>query len=508
MQDLGLSFENDINQIWFVKSGRNSIKFNEFKKNDFVGIRWNLGDLSAKNTLEIKSICEKEFSAMNKQVISNRAFQLDTFVNNINVGDYIISSHNSNNEFILGVITSEYYFSINKDNSIGDSQFTNCRDVKWLCTIKKENISSEVRNSFPSDMDVFEVIGNAKEEFLEFYNDISYVNDEKRNIIYFGAPGTGKSHKLNKKKDKLLENYQDNYERVTFHPDYNYANFVGTYKPISTDEGEMSFKYVSGPFMRILVKALKNPSQPFVLIIEEINRANVAAVFGDIFQLLDRENNVSQYPIHASEDMKKYLKEELDNFENSDVIKCILKKYWISLLGSDYEKIRIPSNMFIWATMNSADQGVFSMDTAFKRRWDFKYIDINEGKSELKDIKVLLNDNIFSWNEIREAINNELISYKINEDKLMGPFFAFKNLDENLSPSDLKKEFKEIFKNKIIMYLFEDVARAKRSELFHGTSTRFKNKNVTYYQIRNDFEKNELKIFSDKIQEKLKLVNR
>ena len=192
MQDLGLSFENDINQIWFVKSGRNSIKFNEFKKNDFVGIRWNLGDLSAKNTMEIKSICEKEFSAMNKQVISNRAFQLDTFVNNIHVGDYIISSHNSNNEFILGVITSEYYFSVNKDNSIGDSQFTDCRDVEWLCIIKKENVSSEVRNSFPSDMDVFEILALIFAPFSKFLRALrtrvsksclSIVTDKRNSLI-------------------------------------------------------------------------------------------------------------------------------------------------------------------------------------------------------------------------------------------------------------------------------------------------------------------------------------
>ena len=162
--------------------------------------------------------------------------------------------------------------------------------------------------------------------------------------------------------------------------------------------------------------------------------------------------------------------------------------------------------MFIWATMNSADQGVFPMDTAFKRRWDFKYFDINYGESELKDIQIELNHKNFSWNEIRKAINNELISYKINEDKLIGPFFAFNDLDENLSKDELKREFKEIFKNKIIMYLFEDVGRSKRDKLFKGALEDLKIKeNITYYQICEDFEEHELKIFSKNIRDKLKI---
>ena len=293
----------------------------------------------------------------------------------------------------------------------------------------------------------------------------------KRNMIYFGAPGTGKSYNLNKDMEALT----DNYERVTFHPDYSYANFVGTYKPVPKGN-DISYEYVPGPFMRSLVKALKNPSKPFLLIIEEINRANVAAVFGDIFQLLDRNSdNESRYPIETTEDMRTYLRKELNK---------------------DFDKIRIPSNMFIWATMNSADQGVFPMDTAFKRRWDFKYFGINYNEQLVSNIKVELNNLIISWNDLRKAINEELLTYKINEDKLLGPFFAFNEYLDSEIPIN---EFKETFKNKIIMYLFEDAARSKRNDLFSGVS---KKGNLTYSQICEAFDKTGVEIFCDNIKEK------
>ena len=329
----------------------------------------------------------------------------------------------------------------------------------WLCDKKlgyyfDENTKAKV-NIFP----------------LSFSMPNIKVDGLKRNIIYFGAPGTGKSYNLNKDMETLTTDY----ERVTFHPDYSYANFVGTYKPVPKGES-ISYEYVPGPFMRSLVKALKNPENPFLLIIEEINRANVAAVFGDVFQLLDRDaNNESRYAIETSEDMRNYLKRELNE---------------------DFDKIKIPSNMFIWATMNSADQGVFPMDTAFKRRWDFKYFGINHNEELVSNIEVELNGQIISWNDLRKAINEELLTYKINEDKLLGPFFAFNEYLDSEIPLD---EFKETFKNKIIMYLFEDAARSKRNDLFSGVS---KKGNLIYSQICEAFDEKGIEIFCDNIKEK------
>ena len=147
--------------------------------------------------------------------------------------------------------------------------------------------------------------------------------------------------------------------------------------------------------------------------------------------------------------------------------------------------------------MNSADQGVFPMDTAFKRRWDFKYFGINYNEELIKHIKVNLNNQEISWNDLRKAINNELLSYRINEDKLLGPFFAFNEyLDEELSD----EEFKEIFKNKIIMYLFEDAAKAKRNDLFAGAK---ENNNVIYSRVCELFDTIGIEIFCDSIRDEL-----
>lgn len=379
----------------------------------------------------------------------------------------------------------------------------------------------------------------------------------ERNRIIFGAPGTGKSHKL--EEDSKM--FGENMERVTFHPNYSYSSFVGTYKPVMeeneldlliddekkkvitilqdksmsaqekynllydkfksegltrlpillgiyTDEGfktkkvdgtdtdnsvernhgrairpylnlqskyvakEISYEYVPGPFMRIYTQAINHPEENFLLLIEEINRANVAAVFGDIFQLLDRKNGVSEYPIAASEDIKKFM---LNNLE------C-LKGKCISELSDEekemYLEMRIPNNMYIWATMNSADQGVFPMDTAFKRRWEFEYIGIDAERDMVKDYVIPVgmgkSRHYIHWNELREGINDILSKEenRVNEDKLLGPFFISKPVLDNISNAlgDTKAEdaFVKSFESKVIMYLFEDVMKMRPEKIFIG----------------------------------------
>ncbi|WP_087064206.1 McrB family protein [Intestinibacillus massiliensis] len=323
----------------------------------------------------------------------------------------------------------------------------------------------------------------------EIHYNTGYQSEFARNRILFGAPGTGKSFTLNCEKDILLTDGGE-YERVTFHPDYSYANFVGTYKPVPCKDSDgkdaITYSYVPGPFMRTYVKALLNSRtdapKPFLLVIEEINRANVAAVFGDVFQLLDRgDDEVSEYPIQASEDIKKYLAGELGG--NPD----------------DYAEIRIPDNMFIWATMNSADQGVFPMDTAFKRRWDFTYLGIDDSEAGIVGKKVILGQSdyrrIVEWNALRKAINNELLTYKVNEDKLMGPYFISK---KNLPDGEMidPAVFTRIFKNKVIMYLFDDAAKQKRITLFGGCDEKAKNQ---YSKICREFDTKGVYIFCEGI---------
>lgn len=277
----------------------------------------------------------------------------------------------------------------------------------------------------------------------------------KYNRIVFGAPGTGKSYRL----EQDRESFGTNYERVTFHPSYSYAQFFGTYKPTPVDSADsdvaITYRYVPGPFMRLLVKALSCPRESFLLLIEEINRANPATVFGDTFQLLDRVDGVSEYPIEVSEDVRAFLKSEI---------------------GEDITTIALPSNLYIWATMNSADQGVFPMDTAFKRRWDFEYMDINHNEEEVDCIVALPGGRRVKWNALRHSINNLLISLHVNEDKLIGPFFIGKSILEN------DTAFKDVFKSKVLMYLFEDAAKQRRSSLFSGCEAH------TFFSVCSDYD--------------------
>ena len=310
----------------------------------------------------------------------------------------------------------------------------------------EKNILSEIGN----DVEVLKKMIEDKVSIKVPRIDISY----SYNRIIFGAPGTGKSYKL----EQDREVFEDRYERVTFHPNYSYAQFVGNYKPrpkFRTDGTEyVSYEFVPGPFLRIWMNAqnsVKNGSnENYLIIIEEINRANVAAVFGDIFQLLDRNTDgTSEYEIATSEDMREYLIKE-GGFAADEVA-----------------TIRIPNNMYIWATMNSADQGVLPMDSAFKRRWNFEYIGINEGSSKIKDTEITLKPyGTIKWDMLRTNINNGLTEVGVNEDKLIGPFF--------LSEKELKSSsIDEIFKSKLLMYLFEDVLKHRKGKIFKSELNTF-----------------------------------
>lgn len=322
------------------------------------------------------------------------------------------------------------------------------------------------------------------------FTDLNYkpISKDKKyksyNRIIFGAPGTGKSFQL--KQESTDGNHFANIERVTFHPDYSYGQFVGSYKPISDDDGRIRYEYVPGPFMRTLVKALESgkkgeSAEKFLLIVEEINRAKVAAVFGDMFQLLDRTDaGDSVYEIQASEDVRRYLARELGGTKEN------------------YTSIKIPNNMYIWATMNSADQGVFPMDTAFKRRWEFTYIGINENddKISIDNLPVKNSEgNEIEWNILRKSINNMLLKEcKVNEDKLLGPFFisgeAFKNATSNTD------EFFNAFNSKVLMYLFEDAGKMHQKKLFAGIDQN----ELTFSKVCEDFKTRGTAIFGNSFQ--------
>lgn len=452
------------------------------EENPHVCIGWSdLGDLSEISSKEELANLYDEHFDKNPRGKGQDVGQVWRFLNDMQIGDYVIFAENS--VFHIGRVESDYYYD-NTDNPEQSADYKNNRTVRWLKkNISRNILSSNLHKSLMTAMSIFSLNDyksavsdllrgtyvkdedrtELEEETMELVFNTSIETKYERNRIVFGAPGTGKGHKLKEDCEEMVNNTDGSFERVTFHPEYSYSQFVGTYKPVMGDDGEtIKYSYVPGPFMRMYVEALKSgrtdSPQPHLLLIEEINRAKVAAVFGDVFQLLDRDDDgVSEYEIQASEDIRKYLAKELGGSPDS------------------YKRIRIPNNMFIWATMNSADQGVFPMDTAFKRRWNFEYLGIDENEEKIKGIgKIMLagTDEPIEWNRLRKAINAKMSSsdFKINEDKLMGPFFLSKKViasDENGMIIDVDK-FIDAFKSKVIMYLYEDAVKQGKHRFFDG----------------------------------------
>lgn len=462
----------------YIKEKNNALS----DDNPHVCIGWSdMGDLSGiSDKGELATLYDEHFEK-NSRGRGQDIGQVWRFLNDVKEGDYIIYAENS--VFHIGRIESEYYYDETEypDQS---SDYKNTRKVRWLKkNISRYVLSSDLHNSLKTAMSIWSLNDyksavsdllrgiyqkdddriEEEDENMELVFNTDIKTEYERNRIVFGAPGTGKSYGLKDDCEKLMEDTTGTYERVTFHPDYTYSQFVGTYKPVMDECGNsIRYDFVPGPFMRVYVEALKSgrtdTPQPHLLLIEEINRAKVAAVFGDVFQLLDRDDDgVSEYEIQASEDIRRYLAKELGG--NAD----------------NYKKIRIPNNMFIWATMNSADQGVFPMDTAFKRRWNFEYLGINENEEKIKGIgKIMLPgcDEPIEWNTLRKAINDKMSSsdFKINEDKLMGPFFLSKKViasNENGMIIDTDR-FIDAFKSKVIMYLYEDAVKQGKHRFFEG----------------------------------------
>lgn len=319
--------------------------------------------------------------------------------------------------------------------------------------------------------------------------------------IYYSAPGTGKSKAI---KDLT---FSEDVIRTTFHPDSDYASFVGTYKPITEEvvlrdcngkkvideetgkvvkEDRIAYKFIPQAFLEAYVEAWKKlgskkseksdksynrihpalldtpdiftknkASKKQYLIIEEINRGNCAQIFGDLFQLLDRnEYGFSDYPIVADKDMQKYLEKEFEGWEitNKDKINQLYGEANMVSLIMRGERLVLPSNLYIWATMNTSDQSLFPIDSAFKRRWDWKYVPIREGRD--KETNAPLNwyintgDKQYKWWSFISKVNNLIGSLTNSEDKKLGYFFC-KAKDGEIDA--------DLFVSKVIFYLWNDV---------------------------------------------------
>ena len=312
----------------------------------------------------------------------------------------------------------------------------------------------------------------AKEIFSNEAKKVKLPSNLTLQQIYYGAPGTGKSKTI---KDLT---FGESVIRTTFHPDSDYASFVGTYKPITEEvdlrdcygkkvfdddtkevvtEERIAYKFIPQAFLEAYVKAWKKlgSSKKQYLIIEEINRGNCAQIFGDLFQLLDRnEYGFSDYPIVADKDMQKYLEKEFEGWEitNKDEINQLYGEANMVNLIMKGERLVLPSNLYIWATMNTSDQSLFPIDSAFKRRWDWKYVPIREGRD--KETNAHLNwyintgDKQYKWWSFISKVNELIGSLTNSEDKKLGYFFC-KAKDGEIDA--------DLFVSKVIFYLWNDV---------------------------------------------------
>jgi len=270
------------------------------------------------------------------------------------------------------------------------------------------------------------------------------------NIIFFGSPGTGKSYAADIKTNANIETQKEFVEKTTFHPEFDYNSFVGGYKPIMVEkdgENKIEYSFVPQIFTNIYVKAWNNSKNHYYLQIEEINRGNCAEIFGDLFQLLDRdENGKSKYEITASEDLKTYLNKKLidDGLE-----------------GIKNGMLKLPSNLSIVATMNTSDQSLFPMDSAFKRRWDWEYVPIEYDplKSDSNFVISLNSGSEYKWLDFLREVNQRILKATHSQDKQVGNWFInAKNTDNIIN--------EKTFINKVMFYLWNDVFKDEEETIF------------------------------------------
>ena len=304
------------------------------------------------------------------------------------------------------------------------------------------------------------------------------------NVLLYGVPGSGKSWTIEHEYCKKGTNV----ERLVFHPDYTYSDFIGQILPNVDDEGQVSYKFTPGPFTNILADAYRNPEKEYILIIEEINRGNAPAIFGEVFQLLDRKTEIRDfdddgYPVGTSE----------YGITNANIAKIVY--------GDPKHKVRIPSNLSILGTMNTSDQNVFTLDTAFQRRWEMRLIENNFEHVDRNLADAVILDTGITWEVFCTQINNIIVGNNARmtsaEDKRLGAYFVhlrdlrydqemgnlsdgeYDNLrrkEEDKSITESEKERLDAIRNamkqnrkfpeKVIKYLWDDAFKFNREVVF------------------------------------------
>jgi len=391
------------------------------------------GTLPVKDTLENKlletlTIFSEEIQVKIKSDGEDLVFQQESIYQGISEGNSVESKGENGPvgpfRIMKKVIASSLHPYIQDHNS----EFK-LKDLVVIDSLKK------YKNKVSTYLDLLTRRTITENDLTEV--DIPEEDKVASNIIYFGSPGTGKSNTV----DALTTG--SNVRKITFHPEYDYHSFVGGYKP-SMDGNDIVYKFVPQIFTKIYIEAWQNLTEPYYLQIEEINRGNCAEIFGDLFQLLDRNSDgSSKYNVDASEELLAYLTKEL---------------------GEDHDgivdgKIKLPKNLSIIATMNTSDQSLFPMDSAFKRRWDWEYMKIDYNCTVSNFTIKLDNGNTYEWLKFLEAVNRLIFETTGSPDKQIGNWF--------INATDTEGIINEkTFINKVLFYLWNDVFKDEDESLF------------------------------------------
>lgn len=472
--------------------------------NPHICIGWShLGDLSSISSKEelYDQYATKNPEHSNQKKGANVG-QIWMFKDEIKVNDYVVYFDKGIAHF--GKVIGEYEYIQDIPNQ--DSDYVNNRKVEWIKDIEYKDLPSEYRKSSMTQKSVFRlssykplvqdiISGNElyvdefdnvedetidKQELLPIFDfKKSQINDGT-NLIVYGTPGCGKSYYV---QHTLLKDWPTtNYIRTTFFQDYTNTDFVGQILPVVEGE-KVTYKFNPGPFTLALELAIRKPDERIALVIEELNRGSAASIFGDIFQLLDRKEGVSEYSI-TNVNIINYLKEKFEG------------EY-------TFDNIRLPGNLSIYATMNTSDQNVFILDTAFKRRWKFKKL-LNkfedDHKFKNKYIPGPIGKADYTWEEVVKAINDYIleVSNGLNsEDKQIGVYFIDeKGMRQEKTTLSTPEEI-DAFAYKVFEYLWDDVAKFDRTKWFEDNIK-------SLDQLVEEYKKSGIEVFDYEIFHKQK----
>lgn len=437
--------------------------------NPHVCIGWSpLGDISdIANKNDMKILYSSKWPEASSNTTGANVGQIWMFKDTIKINDYIVFFDRGIAH--IGRVTGNYEYLTNVPNQSGD--YVNNRKVEWIKDIPYKDLPQEYAKSALTRKSVFKLdsykpliqeIINGNKIVKDEYDDVDEEDmDENgayplfnftkspitdgQNLIVYGTPGCGKSYYV---EHTLLDGYsKENYIRTTFYQDYTNTDFVGQILPV-VEGDKVTYKFNPGPFTLALEQAIRKPNERIALVIEELNRGSAASIFGDIFQLLDRKEGVSEYGI-TNVNIINYLKEKFEGVYT-------------------FKEIRLPGNLSIYATMNTSDQNVFTLDTAFKRRWKFKKL-INEFAKDHKFKDKYIPGADITWEELVNDINEYILecSSGLNsEDKQLGVYFVDENgmRKEKVDASD--PEAVNAFAYKVLEYLWSDVAKFDRNKWF------------------------------------------